>query len=42
MIIDSLPAQVNIFVPISVPVFTDIRMVEIAPGTAQVQVKVVE
>jgi hypothetical protein len=41
MIIQSLPALANVFVPSSAPVFTDIRMVELAPGVAQVQVKVV-
>lgn len=41
MIIQSLPALANVFVPAAGPVFTDIRMVETAPGIAQVQVKVV-
>lgn len=41
MIIQSLPSLANVFVPASAPVFTDIRMVDFGPGTAQVQVKVV-
>ncbi len=40
MIIESLPAMANVFMPVAAPVFTDIRMVDFGPGTAQVQVKV--
>lgn len=40
MIIQSLPALANVFVPNQAPVFTDVRVVAIGPN-AQVQVKVV-
>lgn len=41
MLIQSLPSLTSVFVPALAPVFTDIRMVDFGPGTAQVQVKVV-
>lgn len=39
MIIQSIPALANIFVPVQAPIFTDVRAVVLGPNV-QVQVKV--